>query len=179
LFGVLPLSICYEGREMRINYALVLTIFLVGCANTKNSNTSNVEVKSSKEFISSSQEMSWKLLSGTWFGSQPTKEGGIKQEIIERVSNGAYRVKFKITSKNGSISKTEEYGEWGASGSIYFTIFKGFIEDGKESRVDVEPYNYDAYRIITLNNDMFEYEHVTTGNKYTIKRVQFNFDFPN
>ena len=164
---------------MRIKFALLLSIFLVACTSTKNTNTSNVEVKSSKEFVSSSQEVSWKLLTGKWYGSQPTKDGGIKQEVVERKSNGTYRISFKVKSKSGAITQSEEYGEWGTSGSIYFSIFKGFIEAGKESSVNVEPYNFDAYRIITLNPEVFEYEHVTTGNKYTVKRVPLNFEFPN
>jgi len=164
---------------MRIKFISLISIFLVACASTKNTNTSNVDVKSAKEFVSASQEASWKLLTGKWYGSQPTKEGGVKQEIMERKSNGTYKISFKIKSKSGAISQTEEYGEWGTSGPIYFSIFKGFIRAGNESSVDVEPYNYDAYRIINLNTDLFEYEHVTTGNKYIVKRVSKNFEFPN
>jgi len=37
---------------------------------------------------------------------------------------------------------------------------------------------YDAYKIITLNSEVFEYESFSSGNRYTLIKVPDDFVFP-
>lgn len=160
----------------RIIPSLVIGLSLAGCATT---NTSRVAVTSQKPSLTLSQEETWNLMIGKWYGRQPTKDGGKKQEIVERSPHGTYKITFRIYDKDGNIKEQSEAGHWGVSGPVYFTIFRGWIEGDQLSPANpADPYNYDAYKIVKLNNDVFEYEHYSSGNKYVIKRVPNDFQFP-
>ena len=128
---------------------------------------------------SPSQEELWSMMLGKWYGRQPTQDGGIRQQIVQRASNGTYRVTLRITDKDGEVMQQTEVGHWGVSGPVYFSIFRAWLDGDQAIPTDpADPYNYDAYRILTLTGDLFEYEHFTTGNKYAVERVPSDFDFP-
>lgn len=169
---------CYKSEIMKeIKYFFVIiAIILSGCATT---HTSIENITSEKPILSHSQKEVWNLMIGNWYGSQPTKDGGKKLEIMERASNGTYKLTFRIYNKNGYYNEQTEVGYWGVSGTVYFTIFRGWVKGVKFSRANSsDPYNYDAYKIINLTDEIFEYEHFSTGNKYTNKKVSKWFDFP-
>ncbi len=164
---------------MRLNIvtSLFIGLALTGCATT---NTSTVAVTSQKPSLTLSQEETWNLMTGKWYGSQPTKDGGKKQEIMERSPQGTYKITFRVFDKDGKYKEQAEAGHWGVSGPVYFTIFRGWIEGDQLSPSNpADPYNYDAYKIIELNTDVFEYENYSSGNRYVIKRVPNDFQFPN
>ncbi|WP_445364935.1 hypothetical protein ACJJJB_11410 [Microbulbifer sp. ANSA001] len=161
----------------------IVSIFIVfaglivtGCATT---NTSSVAITSAKPSLTFSQEETWNLMLGKWYGSQPTKDGGKRQEIVERFPQGTYKITFRTYDKDGKIKEQTEAGQWGVSGPVYFTIFRGWVEDNHLSPSNpADPFNYDAYRIIKLDNEMLEYESYSSGNKYVIKKVSNDFQFP-
>ena len=162
---------------MSRNIILALVVAsLVGCASQ---HTSNQVVTASKPGLTLSQEQSWQLMSGKWYGSQPTKEGGLKQHVVERFADGTYKLTFKISESDGTVRESVEVGNWGVSGTVYFTIFRGWL-NGEDIRPSdpTSPYNYDAYKIVNLTKENFEYEHFTSGNKYNIKKVPTDFAFP-
>ena len=117
---------------------------------------------------------------GKWYGSQPTKEGGVKKWIVERMSPGTYKIVFRIYEKDAtSYWEQIEVGEWGVSGPVYFSILRGWVKDGKLTPADpTDPFNYDAYKIISLTDEKFEYENYDSGDVYGIKKVPISFDFP-
>ncbi len=157
--------------------ALLIALTLTGCATT---NTSSDAVTSQKPSLTLSQKETWNLMIGKWYGSQPTKDGGEKKEIMERSPQGTYQTTFRIYGKNGKYKEQAEAGHWGVSGPVYFTIFRGWVKGDQLSPSNpTDPYNYDAYKIIKLNNDVFEYENYSSGNKYVNKRVPNDFQFPN
>lgn len=161
-----------------INIIVVFVgVIITGCATT---NTSTMAVTSEKPSLTLSQEETWNLMIGKWYGSQPTKDGGKKQEIMERSPQGAYKITFRVYDKDGKHKEQAEAGYWGVSGPVYFTIFRGWVQGNQISPSNpADPYNYDAYRIIKLNNEVFEYENYSSGNKYVIKKVPNDFQFPN
>ncbi|WKE67106.1 hypothetical protein PVT67_07685 [Gallaecimonas kandeliae] len=164
---------------MRIasGFTAFITLIATGCAIA---NTSSAPVTSEKPSLTVSQEETWNLMIGKWYGSQPTKDGGKKQEIVERFPQGTYKTIFRIHDKDGKIKEQTEAGQWGVSGPVYFTIFRGFVEGNKFFPSNpAEPYNYDAYKIIKLDKKVFEYENYSSGNKYTTERVSNDFQFPN
>lgn len=163
-------------RILIISKVFVMLI-ITGCATT---NTSTVAVTSKKPSLSISQEETWNLMIGKWYGSQPTKDGGKVQEIMERSPQGTYKITFRVYEKDGKYKEQSEAGHWGVSGPIYFTIFRGWVKNNQLSPSNpADPYNYDAYKIINLNNEVFEYESYSSGNKYTNKKVSNDFEFPN
>jgi hypothetical protein len=159
------------------NYILVSIAFLLsGCATT---DTSKEAITSVKPSLTLSQEKTWKLMIGKWYGSQPTKDGGKKREIMERAPNGTYKITFRVYGKDGKYKEQTEVGHWGVSGPVYFLIFRGWVKGDKFSPANpADPYNYDAYKIVRLTNEIFEYESYSSGNRYIIKRVPQEFEFP-
>tara|TARA_B100000768_G_C11165037_1_gene326208 strand:+ start:320 stop:814 length:495 start_codon:yes stop_codon:yes gene_type:complete len=157
--------------------ALFVGLALTGCATT---NTSTVTVTSQKPSLSLAQEETWDLMIGKWYGSQPTKDGGKKQTIMERSPQGTYKITFRVFDKDGKYKEQAEVGHWGVSGPVYFTMFRGWIKGDQLSPSNPsDPFNYDAYKIIKLNKDVFEYEDYSTGDKYVTKKVPNDFQFPN
>jgi hypothetical protein len=41
-----------------------------------------------------------------------------------------------------------------------------------------DPYNYDAYRITRIDANVFEYEHFTTRERFSVRRVAADFEIP-
>ncbi|NAW87989.1 hypothetical protein, partial [Photobacterium halotolerans] len=113
---------------------------------------------------------------GKWYGDLPTKEGGRKQWTIERSTDGTYRIDFLITKNDGMTQQSSEAGHWGVAGDIYFSMYRGAIDNGQFYPSNPsDPYNYDAYNIIRLTKESFEYQNIDSGNKYTVKKVSMNF----
>lgn len=153
----------------------LLVMFLSGCATT---NTSNIAIDYEKTGLTYNQEKTWEIMIGKWYGSQPVKDGGTRQWIAERSDDGTYKITFRRYGKNGEIEEQTEVGYWGVSGPIYFSIFKGWVKDGYlEPSNPRDPYNYDAYRIISLTDSVMEYESASSGNRYTLKKVATDFWF--
>ena len=151
-------------------------MFLSGCATN---HTSNTDVAQTKPELDFSQEEKWYLLTGTWYSSQATKEGGIKQEIMQRSPQGNYKVIFRIYDKDSNFEEQTETGYWGVSGPVYFTILRGWIENNQLTPSSPsDPYNHDAYKIINLTSDSVEYENYSSGNRHTHKKVADSFYFP-
>jgi hypothetical protein len=174
LLAALRVIIKFRGY-MRV-LILLIALAISGCANQ---HTFNRTVTESKPSVSISEEERWLFMVGKWYGSLPTKDGGVRQQIVERYPNGSYKITFKVIDSKGKSEESSEVGNWGISGPIYFTIFRGWLySTGIEQADPSSPYNYDAYNIVSLTSDLFEYSHVTSGNKYKIQKVGPDFEFP-
>ncbi len=151
-------------------------IMLSGCAST--TQTSSRPVSSVKPAVALSQEEQWHMMVGKWYGEQPTKEGGIRKWLVERFINGTYRIDFRISKEDGTVDVLAEVGEWGISGPVYFSSFRGWVHGERIERSDrSDPYNYDAYRILQLSDTVFEYQHYSTGNHFLVRKVAPDFRF--
>jgi hypothetical protein len=160
-----------------MNKSLVLLvaslIFLGACDSTQ---TSSSPVANTKPGLSESQEEQWLLLVGKWYGEQPAKDGGTRQWVVERFIDGNYKIDFRIIKKDGTIELASEVGQWGVSGPVYFSSFRGWVRgNGIEPSDPSNPYNYDAFRIIQLDDKNFEYEDYPTGTHFAVRRVASNF----
>lgn len=143
------------------------------------SDTSEEKVTPLKPPTSEAQAEAWNLMIGSWYGSQPTQDGGLLERISERFPDGTYKVRFRVHSPDGEVFEQTEVGNWGVSGEIYFAIYRGRVEGEKLIPSDPsDPYNYDAYEIVSLSEERFEYEHVANGNRYVVERVSPDFEFP-
>lgn len=151
---------------------IFLPLFTTGCASIYTSSNAISDFKPK----SVSDEETRNLLIGTWQGSQSTKEGGKREELCTRYPNGTYETEFLSFDAAGVVSKQKEVGVWGVSGSIYFSIFSGWVIDGRLVPADrSDSYSYDAYDIISLDGDVFVYKHVRIGDEYRVKRVSKAF----
>ena len=162
---------------MRMKLLLLVTcsVMLNACVPT---NTSDLAIIDVKPMLTESQEERWALMVGKWYSRQSIKAGGVKEEILEFFPDGKSLITFKISDLNKNTQISRELGLWGVSGDIYFSIFIGHIKNSNLQKSNLgDPYNYDAYRILQLNESVFEYEHVTTGNRYTSKKVSADYEF--
>jgi hypothetical protein len=116
---------------------------------------------------------------GKWFGEATTDDDQIKKWITERRPDGSLRIHFRTYKKTGGYKEQIEVGLWGVSGPIYFTIINEAIADDKVITIDpTDAYFYDAYEIIKLTEQEFEYKAVTFSDIYKVKRVPDDFRLP-
>jgi hypothetical protein len=126
-----------------------------------------------------SREGKWGLLIGTWFGSQDTRGGEKYMWISEKKNDGTERTSFRTTDRTGKKIDKVEVGEWGVSGDVFFTIYKADLEGDKIKPANVtDPTNRDAYKILKLTDEVFEYEGLDSANRYAAKKVAAGFTFP-
>ena len=119
------------------------------------------------------------MMIGRWYGEAPTDSGQTRRWVTERFPDGTYKVTFRTYTKDGGYDDHVEVGEWGVSGSIYFTITKGVLVDGEIVGTDPgSTYYRDAYNIIRLDEQAFEYELVEPKVRFTVRRVDDDFQLP-
>ena len=163
---------------MTTKIVLILS-FIILIAGCESIHTSSHVVSTTKADLTESQKQRWNLMIGRWYGSQPAKGGGTRQHIMHRFSDGTYKVTVKHVKKNGEIELNSEVGQWGVVGPVYFSIFRGWIEAyGVEESDTSNPYNYDAYEIIRLTNEIITYKSYSSGTTYSLKKVASDFEFP-
>ena len=137
------------------------------------------KLHSIKPALTKDQEKAWNLMIGKTYINQSTKTGGRKEILSTLSPYGTYEVLFREYDIDGEYTDTIEFGEWGISGGVYFTIFKGWVSNGKLEKSDPsDPYNRDAYKIITLNKKVFIYQSLVDNTRYVAKRVDDDFTLP-
>lgn len=143
------------------------------------SHTSLEKVPQLKAELPDDQKEKWRLMVGKWYGSQPLEQGGKKEWVITREENGFYEVSFRNQLRDGTIEERIEVGDWGIAESFYFSIFQGWIIEEQFVPADRnDPYNRDVYKVIRLTDQLFEYQNISTKERYTVKRVNSDFTLP-
>lgn len=149
---------------------LIISLMFVlnGCSLTSSTIKSNAFPEVKGENLSR-----WQALIGKWHGKIGIKGGGVHEWFVTRFSNGTYRIDFIHHRKDGSIKERTEIGDWGNSGNIYFTIYRGELKNDRLYPSDSsDPINYDAYVIDALKENEFTYTHARTKDNFTVKRIE-------
>src|SRR5690242_7067554 len=119
------------------------------------------------------------LLVGTWLEEYTSKEGLRWRQFTNFYSDGSYRYQFRNYHADGGYDDLTEYGEWGMSGDIFFTVERHWMDqDGSGEDVPGDPSNYSAATILTLTPDKFVYKNVRSGLTFTAKRVPEDYRLP-
>ncbi len=115
-------------------------------------------------------------LLGRWYGEKTLEEGRHQRWLMERFTDGTYRIDFELTSSNNSIESWSETGIWGLRLPIYFTVTQAVGQNDvlKLSNAS-DPSLYDAYHVQTLAKDRFVYESYTSGSVFQTSKVDSNF----
>ena len=154
------------GRMIRAVFlAAIVIVFFSGC--------DSVPAVAPTKFSETPETVAQRtMLVGTWKGEAPIKTGGSRSWTITRLVDGTVRTDFQETYPSGLSKTHSETGIWGTSAGIYFTATTGFIHDSKISPADTtDPSLYDVYRINRLTGSIFEYQNLSTGNSFTVKRI--------
>jgi len=118
----------------------------------------------------------WNNLTGKWYGKCKLKNNTIQEWLADRNNDGHYVIEFKTINEDGDNFKQIEKGEWGISGNVYFTIFKSYIINNYEETVDsTDAYARDTYKVFKLNNKIFKYRHIRTGENFKAEKVDSSF----
>ncbi|WP_300635247.1 hypothetical protein [Pseudomonas sp.] len=129
--------------------------------------------------LSTLQEQEHALMIGKWYGEATTFDGKRTQQLNERRADGTFNVKFRVTDKSGQWFEQKEFGLWGVSGKIYFTITTGKqVGEQITSAKPGNPYLNDAYEIIELTATTYRSKARDGGGDFTQKRVDDGFQFP-
>jgi hypothetical protein len=160
----------------RLCRLLAVSVVLAACGATSPRQSSTAAIT---DATNQDQQQTWKALVGKWYGQHVDHSGNRIEWVIDRRQRGAYQVNVRTISAGGRVSESIEVGEWGVSGRVYFTIFKGWMREGGYVANDpADPSSRDAFHIVALTEDAFTYEHVVTGNRYTVKRVPGTYELP-
>lgn len=115
-------------------------------------------------------------LAGNWYGDMRTKEGGTNRWLTRRKLDGTYSIDFVITDATGRVSRDRQFGDWGVTGNYYVTLTRAIRDrDGLAASDKRDSYSWDVYRIIRFDSGHFEYENVSTGNRFSARRVDSSF----
>lgn len=161
-----------QGVYVFKTFALALTLAcLFGCAQQP--------LVHSVKPLATLQGQQHALLIGKWYGEATTLDGKRTQQLTERGADGLFAVKFRVTDKSGQRIEQTEFGLWGVSGKIYFTITTGRDVGGQTTIANPgDPYLNDAYEIIELTATTYRSKAQDFGDEFTQKRVDDGFLFP-
>jgi hypothetical protein len=115
------------------------------------------------------------LLIGHWFAVHEiddiTGEQFCEEAFFE--IDGSFEFIFsRLNAKGEVVESTTEFGDWGIVGNIHFTITKSESINNKMYSADLaNAENYQAYQVNSLTSQKFTYQHITTGEKYTLSKV--------
>jgi len=137
--------------------------------------TATAQAEGSLEMAKSPRE----VFVGRWYG-EDRKHGQVTRRwVVDAFPDGVFRITFRFYEEDGSYREQIEVGEWGISGPVYFLSTKGWVDDGMFLKADTRNGElYDAYRILKLEQQVFEYEHYVNGNRYQVRRVDTGFELP-
>lgn len=116
-------------------------------------------------------------LVGKWFGKHTNDEGQEVLEICELFSNGEFELSFVNEQAEDAHQQTIERGLWGLCNDIHFTITLIQEIDEKSYQADTElAENYHAYKVLRLDGQVFEYQHVESKETFSLIRVEDPID---
>ena len=111
-------------------------------------------------------------LIGQWHRSEKNEFDSFS-EFAELFADGRFSFTFYTYNLDGTLlEQITELGDWGLVGDIHFTITKCEVENGIEYPADMlNEDNYQAYKVLTLSEQEFTYQHVVSGETFSLSRV--------
>lgn len=117
------------------------------------------------------------LLFGRWFREEKNNLNQKTIEYAQLSADGSFEFTFiTLLVKDGEadqiVEQVTELGDWGLVGNIHFTITKDELIDNQLYATDLNNKdNYHAYKVLTLNHHLFEYQHVVTKENFIMRKV--------
>ncbi len=116
------------------------------------------------------------LLFGRWYRNDFDENGNETIEYAQLSSDGSFEFTFITLNQQGTvIEKITELGDWGLVADIHFTMTKNELIDEELYAADLNnDDNYQAYKVLALDHQVFHYQHRLTGEEFIMRRVVDN-----
>lgn len=113
------------------------------------------------------------LLFGRWYRNDIDTQGRQIVEYAELSADGSFEFTFVSTEQETNVTEQIiELGDWGVVGNVHFTITKSELIDQQLYAADLNNSdNYQAYNILQLNHQLFEYQHIETKEIFIMRKV--------
>ena len=159
-----------NGTTMKFSLmTIALTLVLSGCASQQQQ-----PAKSDRYLNESQRQSQWDNFVGHWRTQRSNVIGGKNTITIKRFKDGRFVIQFKVFDKQEILKEEHrEMGLWGISGDIYFTMFKGWIENDRFQPADSSKAAlYNAYQIIEHGADKLTYRSLSSDNTFSYQRIE-------
>jgi len=116
------------------------------------------------------------LLIGRWYRNNIDAQGREIVEYAELSADGIFEFTFVSTDHETNVTEQNvELGDWGLVGNIHFTITKSELIGRQLYPADLNNSdNYQAYNVLQLNHNTFEYQHVETKEIFLMRKITDN-----
>lgn len=116
------------------------------------------------------------LLFGRWYRNDIDENGNETVEYAQLSSDGSFEFTFiTLDIKGDIIEQITELGDWGLVGDIHFTLTKNELINDELYAADLNnDDNYQAYKVLSLDHQIFHYKHRLTNDEYIMRRVVDN-----
>ena len=116
------------------------------------------------------------LLFGRWYRNDIDEHGNETVEYAQLSSDGSFEFTFiTLDIKGDIIEQITELGDWGLVGDIHFTLTKNELINDELYAADLNnDDNYQAYKVLSLDHQIFHYKHRLTNDEYIMRRVVDN-----
>lgn len=120
------------------------------------------------------------LLFGRWFREEIGEPNKKFIEYAQLSADGSFEFTFVTLQVNVGeadrvVEQITELGDWGLVGNIHFTITKNEVVDEQLYAADLnDSNNYHAYRVLQLNHQIFEYQHISTNEIFIMRKINDN-----
>lgn len=116
------------------------------------------------------------LLFGRWYRNNIDTNGLEVVEYAELSADGSFEFTFISTQQDTNIKEhIVELGDWGLVGDVHFTITKNELIDQQLYSADLnDSDNYQAYNVLQLDHNTFEYQHIETKEIFIMRKITDN-----
>jgi hypothetical protein len=113
------------------------------------------------------------LLFGRWYRNDIDEKGLQTVEYAQLSADGSFEFTFMSTDQDTDVTEEViELGDWGLVGNIHFTITKSELIEQQLYAADLnDSNNYQAYKVLQLNHQVFEYQHIETKEIFMMRKV--------
>lgn len=113
------------------------------------------------------------LLIGRWYREDIDEQGNKTVEYAQLTPEGCFEFSFITFDQEGNvIEQATEFGDWGLVADIHFTLTKSEMIEQIHYAADLKNAdNYQAYRVLKLDHQIFQYQHIVTDERYTLHKI--------
>ena len=116
------------------------------------------------------------LLLGHWYRNDIDELGNETTEHALFSADGSFEFTFMTVNVDREVTEEiTELGDWGLVADIHFTLTKNeLIADELYSADLNNDENYHVYTVLSLDHQLFRYQHRLTNEEYIMRRVVDN-----